>query len=59
MEYEQIVRTAMSVLRKNKPENIYIQGRNRMIDTYYDIWRGKPGWLNYSYRINYSEKRKR
>lgn len=56
MEYEQIVRTAMSVLRKNKPENIYIQGRNRMIDTYYDIWRGKPGWLNYSYRMPNGQK---
>lgn len=51
MDYEQIVRTAMSVLRNQKTDEIYIQGRNPRIDTYYNIWRGKPMWLNYNYRL--------
>lgn len=51
MDYEQVVRAAMAVLRNDKPENMYIQGRNKKIDSYYNIWRGKPGWLDYNYRL--------
>lgn len=49
-DYETVVRKAVSVLRDAK-EDVFIQGRNPNIEEYYSIWRGKPDWLNYKYKL--------
>ena len=49
-DYETVVRKAVSVLRDAK-EDVFIQGRNPNIEDYYSIWRGKPEWLDYKYKL--------
>lgn len=56
-DYETSVRTAMIQLRGNKSEDVFIQGRNENIELYYSIWRGKPDWLDYHYRLANGEKK--
>lgn len=51
MDYDITVKAALAVLRGSKEDQIYIQGRNKKIDTYYNIWRGKPAWLKYNYKL--------
>lgn len=51
-DYETNVRSAMAVLRgQTNADGIYVQGRNKDIELFYDIWRGIQNWLNYKYKL--------
>jgi A118 family predicted phage portal protein len=50
-DYESYVKTAVAKLKNENVESIYVHGRNPNIETYYDVWRGVPDWLDYKYRL--------
>ena len=54
-DYETYVRDAMIKLRDDT--EVFIQGRNENIELYYSIWRGKPDWLDYHYRLANGERK--
>ena len=50
LDLEDYVKSALVVL-KGKNTNVNVQGRNKNIELYYDIWRGNPNWLKYNYKL--------
>lgn len=50
LDLENYVKSALAVL-KGQNANVNVQGRNKNIELYYDIWRGDPAWLKYNYKL--------
>jgi len=50
LDLENYVKSALVVL-KGQNANVNVQGRNKNIELYYDIWRGNPAWLKYNYKL--------
>ncbi|MBR4377989.1 MAG: hypothetical protein IKP50_03835 [Bacilli bacterium] len=50
LDLENYVKSALAVL-KGQNANVNVQGRNKNIELYYDIWRGNPSWLKYNYKL--------
>lgn len=48
-DFETKVREALAVLKGVQSTEIIIEGKNKDIEMYYDIWRGVPNWLDYKY----------
>ena len=53
MDIETVTREALSKL---KGKDVIVHGKNKDVETYYEIWKGKPDWLDYSYRLATGEK---
>ena len=50
IDFESQIRIALTKL-KGQNEKINVQGQNKELSLYYDVWRGKPNWLDYNYRL--------
>lgn len=44
-----IVEQAMTVLKPN--QSIIVQGQNKQLDEFYNIWKGQSSWMDYKYRL--------
>lgn len=47
MDYSAQVKQMLNKLGYDKP----VCGQNKRINEYYNIWRGRPSWLDYNYRL--------
>lgn len=49
MDFKSQIISALTKLKNGK--DALVQGRNSNIEDYYNVWRGKPSWLKYNYRL--------
>lgn len=50
-DFVNCVKEALATLRGTQATQINVQGKNKDIEEYYNIWRGVPSWLDYNYRL--------